>query len=126
MNKEIILFKKNKKDFTFEDLLLKIYENSEEKKENIQKTAELVSSKIESVQDAVLLMPQLISLQDAAIKNDDALVKMAAIVQRTIGKSKNKFNTDDVSGISAEERQMLLETAKQMKEASLPGASGDD
>ena len=126
MNKEIVLFTKDGQDFTFEDILRTIYQNAEEKKINIQKTADHVSSKIQTIQDAVILMPQLIALQDAAIRNDDAIVKMAAIVQRGMGKIKaNKFNADDVVGITPEERKMLIAQAKEMR--SVPGqAAGDE
>ncbi len=127
MNKEIVLFKKDGKDYTFEDILLKIYENSEEKKNNIQATAQHITDKIQTVQDAVILMPQLIALQNAAIKNDDAIVKMAAIVSRNLGKAKGpKVDLDNVGGITAEERKMFLDMARQQREKTIPGSSAGD
>ncbi len=126
MNKEIVLFKKDGKDYTFEDILLKIYENAEEKKVNIQATAKHITDKIQTTADAVILMPQLISLQEIAIRNDDAIVKMAAIVSRNLGKVKTKFNLESDLGISPEERKQLLAQATEIRNKNVPGQSAGD
>lgn len=129
MNNEIVLFKTDKgKNITFEDLLKKIYENSEAKQRSIENTVAHVGPMVQTLQDAVTILPYLTDLQNASIRNDDSLTKMAAIVQRGLVKNaKNKFNLDDASGITAEERAMLMERAKEMRNKPVPGssASGD-
>lgn len=125
MNKEVILFRTDDgKDITFEDLLKKIYENSEAKQKSIENTVAHVAPMVQSLQDAVVILPYLTDLQNASIRNDDQVVKMAAIVQRGLVKSaKNKFNHEDFGGITADERKALLEQAKEMKSKPVPGAA---
>jgi hypothetical protein len=125
LNKEVILFRTDDgKDITFEDLLKKIYENSEAKQKSIENTVAHVAPMVQSLQDAVVILPYLTDLQNASIRNDDQVVKMAAIVQRGLVKSaKNKFNHEDFGGITADERKALLEQAKEMKSKPVPGAA---
>jgi hypothetical protein len=79
---------------------------------------------VQTLRDAVTILPYLTDLQNASIRNDDSLTKMAAIVQRGLVKNaKNKFNLDDASGITAEERAMLMERAKEMRNKPVPGAA---
>jgi hypothetical protein len=125
MNNDVVLFTKNGKDITFEDLLLKIYENSEEKQQHLIATAEQVKPMIKTLQDAVIILPMLTDLQNTSVRNDEQLIKMAAIVQRGLGKSKVSQNPATELGISAEERQMLLEQAKELRK-TIPGAAATD
>jgi hypothetical protein len=116
-----ILFKKTTgEEVSFEDLLRKIYENSEERHAQIIATADHVTSKINEPADAMALMPSLIELQKVAVKNDDQLINMASIIQRTMAKSSK--SEDEGFNISAEDRRALLEAAKR---SSLPAASSD-
>lgn len=126
MNKDVVLFTKEGKDFTFEDILKKIYENSELKQEQMLTTVEHVRPFIRSLSDAITLMPLLTSLQEASIKNDDALVKMAAIVQRGLGKQKVQTNIEDF-GITKEERDSLIKEAKELSNSRriIPGSSSE-
>ena len=125
MNNDVVLFTKNGKDVTFEDLLLKIYENSEEKQQHLIATAEQVKPMIKTLQDAVIILPMLTDLQNTSIRNDEQLIKMAAIVQRGLGKTKASQNPIGELGISPEERQMLLEQAKELRK-TIPGAAATD
>lgn len=125
MNKEVILFQTDEgKNITFEDLLKKIYENSESKQKSIENTVAHIAPMVQTLQDAVTILPYLTDLQHASIKNDDSVIKMAAIVQRGLVKNtKNKFNHEDFGGITADERKELLERAKEMKNKPVPGAA---
>lgn len=129
MNKEVILFQTDDgKNVTFEDLLKKIYENAEAKQKSIENTVAHVAPMIQSVQDAVIMLPYLTDLQTCGIRNDEKIIQMAAIVQRGLLKNaKNKFNHEDFGGITADERKALLEQAKEMKNKPVPGtaASGE-
>lgn len=125
MNNEIVLFKTEEgKNITFEDLLKKIYENSEAKQRSIENTVAHIGPMVQTLQDAVTILPYLTDLQNASIRNDDSLTKMAAIVQRGLVKNaKNKFNHEDAGGITAEEREALMEQAKQLRNKPIPGSS---
>lgn len=127
MNDKILFTTNEGKDITFEELLKKIYENSEAKQRSIENTVAHVGPMVRSVQDAVTLLPYLTDLQNASIKNDDALVKMAAIVSRGISKQKNpKFElNDDALGISADERKELMRQAEELRTNGKPSAASD-
>ena len=120
---DVVLFNDNTgKEITFNDILKKIWDVNENKRNHILNTVNELAPRIQTVQDAVVLMPHLISLQEVSVKNDDQLVKMAAIVQRNMKKIKTKDDADDFN-ITAEERSMLL---KQARASSIPGSSIED
>ncbi len=111
MNKELILFRESTgNDVTFEDLLRTIYENVESKRIHIFDSADKVKEKIKTVNDAVILGDTLIKLQEAAIKNDEQLIKMANIVSRTM---KTKSSDDNVISI---DRNALLEEIRKSRQ----------
>lgn len=116
--KDINLFTNHEGDnVTYEDILKDIYNNSEESRETMRVLVEQLSSLITSPKDAIALMEHINGLLDARIKNDDLLVKLATIVGRMIQKEMSESSTDDGAfGLSEEERQQLLETAKKTKD----------
>lgn len=107
----------------FEDILKKIYINAEEKNNNITATAQRVMALTKTLNDMIVMMPILVDMQKAAIQNDDMLVKMAAIVQRSQKTTTKDTGLDD-SLISPDERKMLMEAVKKSKE--VPGSSSTD
>lgn len=106
----------------FEDILKKIYINAEEKNNNITATAQRVMALTKTLNDMIVMMPILVDMQKAAIQNDDMLVKMAAIVQRSQKTTTKDTGLDD-SLISPDERKMLMEAVKKSKE--VPGSSSE-
>jgi hypothetical protein len=50
----------------------------------IQDLIETLATKIRDPQDAVRLVPLIKDYLDVSVKNDDSLIKMAAIVQRAM------------------------------------------
>lgn len=116
--KDINLFTNHEGDnVTYEDILKDIYNNSEESRETMRVLVEQLSSLVTSPKDAIALMEHINGLLDARIKNDDLLVKLATIVGRMIQKEMSESSTDDGAfGLSEEERQQLLETAKKTKD----------
>lgn len=114
----------NGEEVSFEDVLKKIYVNSEEKNANITATAQRIMSLTKTLSDMIVAMPILVDMQKAAISNDDLLVKMAAIVQRDRNVKVKDSGLDD-SLISVEERKMLMDSVKAAK--NIPGsASGEE
>jgi hypothetical protein len=108
----------------FEDLLKKIYTNAEEKNQNITATAQRIMSLTKTLNDMVVMMPILVDMQKASIANDDMLVKMAAIVQRSQNAKARDAGLDD-SLISEDERKMLMAAAKEAREVPGSASSGD-
>ena len=124
MNSEVLLFKDNDgKDVSFEDLLKTIYENSIEKRNSIIEIAKTIAPKIDSLADAMAILPHLTDLQNTAIKNDEQLIKLAVIAQRGISKPKSKFDSPiEDFGFTPEQRREMLERAKK---TMVPGSSSD-
>lgn len=122
MKADLVIFRKNDgNEVTLEDLLRKIYENSDKRREQILATSEHVTSKIENAADALMLMPQLIELTKVAVKNDDQLINLAGMIQRMLAADK-KGDKEDKFNLSADDRKLLLERAKQL---GIPSASSD-
>ena len=121
MNNDLVLFKNDEgKEITLEHLFKKIYDNSTKKQENIQATAEFLKPMIQTLQDAVIIMPTFVQLQQVSVQNDEQLIKLANLVQKMAGNKKNA----QVDGfiMSADERAELLSA---YKEAKKPKSSGE-
>lgn len=119
--KDIILFHdKDNVPVTYEHLLKKIYDNHEEKKSNILATVSNISPLIKTLNDAVILMPTLTHLQEIAIKNDDQLLKMAAIIQRSF--NKKKTNDTDEFILSDSEKDEIIKAAR-LAASNIPSES---
>jgi len=122
MKTDIVLFTKTTgEEVTFEQLVQRIYENSAERHDAIIATAEHITSKIETPSDAMALMPSLIELNKVAVKNDDQLLALAAIMQRTVGKKTQE--NDEKFSFSSTDRKLLMEAAKR---SSIPAEASTD
>jgi|TARA_R110001583_G_scaffold14755_1_gene61502 hypothetical protein len=100
------------KGTSFSDLMKDIYHNSKKKERQINTLIQELQPMIKNVGDATVIVPLIKEYLDVAVKNDDALVKLAAVVQRLV-QSENKLTGESEFGLSDEERKQLLETAEQ-------------
>ena len=88
-----------------------IYDNQQNKKQRISELIAEMKKVIRHAGDMAVIGPIIKDLVDTSVKNDDALIKMAAIAQRIIG-AQHKAEGD--SGfLSDEEKEQLL---KQLEE----------
>lgn len=89
------------------DLFRDIYDNTETNRKQLTiLTKELVSF-IKDGDTAVQIVPMLKEYLEINVKNDDQLVKMAAIVQRIIS-SEVRAGSDDEFGLTDAEKEQLL------------------
>tara|TARA_R110002012_G_scaffold28993_1_gene90156 strand:+ start:1128 stop:1553 length:426 start_codon:yes stop_codon:yes gene_type:complete len=95
----------------FSDLMRDIYHNSKKKDRQIQGLIKELQPLIKNVGDATVLVPMIKDYLEVSVKNDDALIKLAAVVQRLISAS-SKDSDDGEYGLSDEERRQLLEDAE--------------
>lgn len=72
------------KNKTFSSVLEEIYSNSRDKEKQISKLIDDLKPMIKGPGDAVIMVPLLQEYLALGIKNDDQLVKMAAIIQRAM------------------------------------------
>jgi len=107
MHEEFEIFKGT----SFSDLMKDIYHNSKKKDRQINTLIHELQPLIKNIGDATIIVPLIKEYLDVSVKNDEHLVKLAAVVQRLVG-SANNSNGDEF-GMSEEEKQRLLETAQQ-------------
>jgi hypothetical protein len=67
---------------TLSDLFGEIYDNSKETKGQVQGLIGELKPLIENIGDATLIVPMIKEYMEIGVKNDDALIKLATIIQR--------------------------------------------
>lgn len=67
---------------TLSDLFGEIYDNSKETKGQVKGLIGELKPLIENIGDATLIVPMIKEYMEIGVKNDDALVKLATIIQR--------------------------------------------
>ena len=104
---------------SFSDLMRDVYHNSKKKSRQIDRLIQELQPLVKNVGDATVIVPLIKDYLEVSVKNDDALVKLASVVQRLLT-SGNKEDGGGEFGLSDEERARLLEEAeeeiKQIKE----------
>jgi len=91
-------------DKKFSDILEEIYTNQRKKSEQVTALISELKPLIQEIGDATLIVPLIKEYMEIGVKNDDALIKMATIIQRAV----NTTNDDGGFGISDEEKDALL------------------
>ena len=107
MSTEFELFKGT----NFSDLMKDIYHNSKKKSRQIDTLIKSLEPMIKNTGDATVIVPMIKDYLEVSVKNDDALVKLAAVVQRLVTAA-NKDDDGNEFGLSDEERARLLEEAE--------------
>jgi len=93
---------------SFSGLCKDIVKNSENKKDQIDIVVSELRGLIKTVNDAVIIVPLIKDYFDVGVKNDEQLIKIAAVVQRMVAKTEN--TPDGLQTlISEEERKQLMD-----------------
>lgn len=97
---------------TFDELLKQIHENSNDKSLQIKILIEKLMGFIKSPDDANLLVPLIAEYLEVGVKNDEQLIKLAAIIQRFVKTASS--TSDEPSGfqLSDAERKQIIENSK--------------
>ena len=69
-------------DTSFSDLLKEIHGNQKKKAKQLASLIAELSPLVQSLGDATVVVPLIKEYMEISVKNDDQLIKMAAIVQR--------------------------------------------
>jgi hypothetical protein len=88
-----------------------VYHNSKKKDRQINQLIAQLQPLIKNASDATIIVPLIKEYLDVAVKNDDHLVKLTAIVQRYISTKQTISGADSL--LSEEEKQQLLKVAEQ-------------
>lgn len=67
---------------TLSDLFGEIYDNSKETKTQVKALIGELKPLIENIGDATLIVPMIKEYMEIGVKNDEALIKLATIIQR--------------------------------------------
>jgi hypothetical protein len=95
---------------TFADLLKEIHTNSSNKEKEIRNLIDNLKPLITSAGDAVIIVPLIKDYLDVSVKNDDLLIKMAGIIQRSLNSNK----TDDEGFLSDSDKEMLFQSIQEL------------
>jgi hypothetical protein len=105
------------KGMTFSDLMSDVYHNSKKVSRQINQLISQLQPLITSTSAATIVVPLIKEYLDIAVKNDDHLVKLTAIVQRYI--STQQTIIGEGSLLSDEEKKQLLKVANETFENEL-------
>ena len=98
------------KGTSFADLMSDVYHNSKKKDRQINQLIAQLQPLIKNASDATIIVPLIKEYLDVAVKNDDHLVKLTAIVQRFISTKQTIAGADGL--LSDEEKEQLLKIAE--------------
>ena len=97
------------------DVFKDIYDNTDKNRKQLDVlTRELVSF-IKDGDSAVQIVPMLKEYLEINVKNDDQLVKIAAIVQRLVA-SESKGGSEESYGLSDSEKEQLMKAVEETAE----------
>jgi len=92
----------------FSNLCKDIVKNSENKKDQIDILISELRTLIKTVNDAVIIVPLIKDYYDVGVKNDEQLIKLAAVVQRLVAKGQ-ETGEGNAMILSEEDRKQLME-----------------
>ena len=105
------------KGTSFADLMSDVYHNSKKKDRQINQLISQLQPLIKNASDATIIVPLIKEYLDVAVKNDDHLVKLTAIVQRYISTKQTISGADGL--LCDDEKQQLLKVAEQTLSSEL-------
>lgn len=97
----------------FSDLLKDIYENQKKKDRQINLLIADLKPLITGINDAAILVPVIKDYMEVSVKNDEHLVKLAAVIQRMVSNKNEEGN----SFLTDEEKDALLKEIKSIGES---------
>tara|TARA_B100001115_G_scaffold144742_1_gene112797 strand:- start:375 stop:716 length:342 start_codon:yes stop_codon:yes gene_type:complete len=102
-----IIFGKKK----FSDILEEIYQNQKRREDQVSSLISELKPLVQEIGDATLIVPLIKEYMEIGVKNDEALIKMATIIQRAL----QNQNEDGGLGITDEEKTQLLEEMEKLQ-----------
>ena len=117
-------------DKSFSDLLKEIHGNQKKKAKQLAQLIAELRPLVQSLGDVTVVVPLIKEYMEISVKNDDQLIKMAAIVQRL---STGTSNSGDGGLLTEEEMAQLQElteeiakTVEEPKQLKAPDQDGDN
>ena len=117
-------------DKSFSDLLKEIHGNQKKKAKQLAQLIAELRPLVQSLGDATVVVPLIKEYMEISVKNDDAFLKMAAIVQRL---STGTLNSGDGGLLTEEEMAQLQDlteeiakTVEEPKQLEAPDQNGNN
>ena len=98
-------------DKSFGDLLKEIHGNQKKKAKQLASLIAELRPLVQSLGDATVVVPLIKEYMEISVKNDDQLIKMAAIVQRL---STGAASNGDGGLLTEEEMDQLMDVAEEI------------
>jgi uncharacterized protein Yka (UPF0111/DUF47 family) len=98
-------------DKSFSDLLKEIHGNQKKKAKQLASLIAELRPLVQSLGDATVVVPLIKEYMEISVKNDDQLIKMAAIVQRL---STSTTQSGDGGLLTSEEMDQLMDVAEEI------------
>lgn len=98
-------------DKSFSDLLKEIHKNQSKKSKQLASLIAELRPLITNLGDATVVVPLIKEYMEISVKNDDQLIKMAAIVQRL---STGNASTGEGGMLTEEEMEQLQSVAEEI------------
>ena len=98
-------------DKSFGDLLKEIHGNQKKKAKQLASLIAELRPLVQSLGDATVVVPLIKEYMEISVKNDDQLIKMAAIVQRL---STGNTSNGDGGLLTTEEMDQLMDVAEEI------------
>jgi hypothetical protein len=96
----------------FSDLLKDIYDNQKKKERQLNLLIADLKPLITNISDAGMLVPSIKDLMEVSVKNDEHLVKLAAVIQRATSNKQEETS----SFLTDEEKEALLKGIQEIQE----------
>ena len=96
----------------FSDLLKDIYDNQKKKDRQINLLIADLKPMLNNISDAAILVPAIKDFMEVGVKNDEHLVKLAAVIQRAMADKSEESS----SFLTDEEKEALLKGIDEIKE----------
>ena len=98
-------------DKSFGDLLKEIHGNQKKKAKQLASLIAELRPLVQSLGDATVVVPLIKEYMEISVKNDDQLIKMAAIVQRL---STGTASSGDGGLLTTDEMDQLMDVAEEI------------
>lgn len=115
-------------DISFSDLLKDIHGNQKKKAKQLAQLISELKPLVQSLGDATVVVPLIKEYMEISVKNDDALIKMAAIVQRlstgTTNSGDGGLLTEDEMAQLQDLTEEIAKTVEEPKQLEAPDSDG--
>ena len=102
-------------DKSFSDLLKEIHGNQKKKAKQLAQLISELKPLVQSLGDATVIVPLIKEYLEISVKNDEALIKMAAIVQRL---STASASSGEAGMLTEAEMNQLMEVAEEISKTT--------